>query len=186
MWKIRSNQKCCYDMKITFTPLKAGHLPLLFKWLQKPHVKIWWDPGVDLTPELLQEKYGSYPDGYYVEDGIKKPLRAFIVEVDHQPVAYTQLYDIRNYPGADSIPEVQLLASCTGLDIFIGDEAYVGKGFGTAILKEVLSQYVVPTHDACFVDPDKSNLKAIRAYEKAGFRILQEAGQTIWMLWTKK
>lgn len=173
-------------MDIIFNPLQADHLPLFFKWLQKPHVKVWWDPGVDLTPELLQEKYGSYPDGYYVEDGIQKPLRAFIVEIDHKPVAYTQLYDIRNYPGADNIPEVKILASCTGLDIFIGDEADVGKGFGTAILQEVLAQHVAPFHEACFVDPDKNNLQAIRAYEKAGFVILQESGETVWMMWKKK
>ncbi|MBP6985202.1 MAG: GNAT family N-acetyltransferase [Alphaproteobacteria bacterium] len=172
-------------MNITFKPLQTDHLPLLFKWLEKPHVQIWWDPGVDLTPELLQEKYGSYPDGYYVEDGIKKPLNAFIVEIDHHPVAYTQLYDIRNYPGAAKIPEVQLLANCTGLDIFLGDEAYVGKGYGTAILKEFLSRHVAPSHEACFVDPDKNNLQAIRAYEKAGFRTLQEAGKTVWMMWKK-
>lgn len=172
-------------MDISFKPLQTDDLPLLFKWLEKPHVQIWWDPGVDLTPELLQEKYGSYPDGYYVEDGIKKSLRAFIVEIDHQPVAYTQLYDIRNYPGADSIPELQLLASSTGLDIFIGNEAYVGKGYGTAILKEFLSQHVASSHEACFVDPDKNNLQAIRAYEKAGFRILQESGETVWMMWKK-
>lgn len=172
-------------MDVTFKPLQTDHLPLFFKWLEKSHVQIWWDPGVDLTPESLQEKYGSYPEGYYLEDGVKKPLRAFIVEVDHQPVAYTQLYDIRNYHGADNVSEVKLLLSCTGLDIFIGDEAYVCKGYGTAILKEFLSQHVAPFYDVCFVDPDKNNLQAIRAYEKAGFLILQEEGKTLWMMWKK-
>ncbi len=171
-------------MNITFKPFQKDHLPLLFKWLEKPHVKVWWDPDIDWTPELLQEKYGTHADGYYLEDGIKKPLRAFIVEVDHQPVAYVQLYDIHNYPGDNGIPEGELPDRSCGLDIFIGDEAFVGKGYGTAILKEFLSQHVAPSHEACFVDPDKNNRSAIRAYEKAGFRVLQEAGQTLWMVWT--
>lgn len=170
-------------MNISFTPLETDHLPLLFEWLQKSHVKIWWDPHVDWTPELLQEKFGSYPDGYYFEDGIKKPLRAFIVELDLQPIAYVQLYEVRNYPGADSIPEDQLPTNSVGLDIFIGEEAFLGKGYGTKILKAFLTQKVAPSQEACFVDPDKNNLKAIGAYEKAGFRTLQEAGKTLWMVW---
>lgn len=172
-------------MNISFKPLETKHMPLLFEWLQKPHVKVWWDPETDWTPELLQEKYGSYPDGYYFEDGIKKPLRAFIIEVDHQPVAYIQLYEIRSYPGADSIPKDCLPESSTGLDIFIGDETLVGKGYGTKILKEFVAQHIAPHHEACFVDPDRNNRSAIRAYEKAGFHVLQEDGKTLWMMWRR-
>ena len=174
-----------YEMDITFKPLQTDHLPLLFRWLEKPHVKVWWDPKIDWTPELLQEKYGSYSEGYYLENGIKKPLRAFIVEVDHEPVAYVHLYDVRDYSREAGIPEDKLHDRSTGLDLFIGDEAFVGKGYGTAILKEFLSQHVAPSHEACFVDPDKNNLQAIRVYEKAGFRALQAAGHTLWMVWTK-
>lgn len=172
-------------MDITFKPLKNDHLPLMFQWLQKPHVKIWWDPDLDWTPDLLQEKYGTHADGYYVENGIKKPLRAFVVEAKNEPVAYVQLYNVHNYPGADAIPKDELAPSSAGLDMFIGEEAFVGKGYGTAILKEFLAQHVAPSHEACFVDPDKKNLQAIRAYEKAGFRSLQEMGNTLWMVWTK-
>lgn len=168
-------------MTISFKPLKNDHLPLFFKWLEKPHVQVWWDPGVDLTPELLQEKYASYPDGYYVEDGIKKPLRAFIVEIDHQPVAYVQLYNVHNYPAANNIAEVMLLVNCAGLDIFIGDEAYVGKGFGTAILRQFLKEFVDPKFEACLVDPDKNNIQAIRTYEKVGFRAMKAHGNLILM-----
>ena len=172
-------------MDITFNPLQTDHLPLLFKWLEKPHVQIWWDPGVDLTPESLEEKYGSYPDGYYVEDGIKKPLRAFIVEVDHEPVAYVQLYNVQNYPGANNITELKFLVNCAGLDIFIGDEKHVSKGIGTAILRQFLIEFVDPKFEACLVDPDKNNIQAIRAYEKVGFRAMKPHGNLILMMRVK-
>lgn len=172
-------------MKITFSRLEANHLPLFYEWLQKPHVKTWWDPDMNWTPELLQEKYSSYAEGYYFENGIKKPLQAFMVDIDNKPAAYIQLYDIRNYPGAEGILEDDTRDACTGLDIFIGDETFLGKGYGTIILKTILSQHVSPQFDACYVDPDKQNLQAIRAYEKAGFRVLREAGQNFWMMWSK-
>ncbi len=172
-------------MDITFKPLQTDHLPLLFQWLEKPHVKAWWDPDVQWTMELIHEKFGTYVDGYNLEDGVKKPLQAFIVEIDHRPVAYIHLYNPRDYPREDGIPENELPDRSTGLDIFVGDEAFVGKGNGTSILKEFLTQHVAPSHEACFVDPDKNNLQAIRAYEKAGFQVLQEAGQTVWMMWKK-
>ncbi len=103
-------------MDITFKPLQTNHLPLLFLWLEKPHVKAWWDPDVQWTMELIQEKFGTYVDGYNLEDGVKKPLQAFIVEIDNEPVGYVHLYNLRDYSREDGIPEDELPDSCTGLD----------------------------------------------------------------------
>lgn len=30
-------------MNINFVPLADSHFPLLLKWLEMPHVKLWWD-----------------------------------------------------------------------------------------------------------------------------------------------
>ena len=51
-------------MKISFKPLSVTHFENLLKWLQQPHVKKWWYANVNYTLELIQEKYGSYVDGY--------------------------------------------------------------------------------------------------------------------------
>ena len=79
-------------MNITFTSLTESHFPLLLKWLETTHVKLWWDQDVKWTPELIQEKYGSYVKGYklapkrYCErsdtiQGNTKSLRAFIANL---------------------------------------------------------------------------------------------------------
>lgn len=80
-------------MKITFTPLAKPHFPLLLKWLEAPHVKAWWDTDVHYTPELIQEKYGSYVDGYKQIGSERKPIHAFIIYFDDAPIGYIQYYN---------------------------------------------------------------------------------------------
>jgi len=171
-------------MIITFQPLQEAHLPLLLKWLETPHVKAWWDQDVQWTPKLIKEKFGTYVQGYKVEEGLKKPMRAYIISIDDVPIGYIQLYNAHDFPREDNILLTDLPNSLAALDIFIGEEGYVGKGLGAKIMKQFLEEYVDPSYDACFVDPDTANIKAIRAYEKAGFKKVKtiKDGAVIWMV----
>lgn len=63
---------------VSFRPLRPAHFLLLFKWLQMPHVRVWWDSDVEWTPELVAEKYKDCAEGVW--DG--KPLRGFIMCMD--------------------------------------------------------------------------------------------------------
>ena len=65
-------------MKITFLPLTSSHFPLLLEWLKTDHVRKWWDQDVDWTPELISQKYISYIEGFKLENGIKRPIHAYI------------------------------------------------------------------------------------------------------------
>lgn len=174
------------SMTITFQPLQELHFPLLLKWLEKPHVKAWWDPEVRWTPELIKEKYESYVQGYKLEQGIKKPLQTYVIYVDDSPIGYIQLYNGHDFPREDSLDEFP--ASLASLDIFIGEEDFLGKELGSRIIKQFLSEYVDPYYNPCFVDPDTTNIKAIRAYEKAGFKKIKmvKEGTITWMMREKK
>src|SRR3990167_4443213 len=135
-------------MTITFQPLQESHFPLLLKWLKTPHVKAWWDPDVKWTLELIKEKFGSYVQGYKLEQGVKKPFQAYVICMDDVPMGYIQLYNAhdfpRNYPdGLEELP-----ASLAALDIFIGEEAFLGKGLGSRIMKQFLAEYVDPYYNA--------------------------------------
>jgi RimJ/RimL family protein N-acetyltransferase len=169
-------------MNITFMPLQKAHLLLLLDWLEKPHVKAWWDQDVTWTIELVAENYGSYVDGYKLENGIRKPLWAYIACVSNKPVGYIQLYNAHDYPRDDGLSLDHLPKSLGAIDIFIGEEAYVGKGYGSAILTQFMEEYVDPQFDACFVDPDLDNVQAIRAYENAGFEPISTTEKSLWML----
>ena len=56
------------------------------------------------------------------------------------------------------------------IDIFIGEQDYLGIGYGSRTLRQFLEELVDPNYEACFVDPDTVNTQAIRAYERAGFK----------------
>lgn len=79
-------------MSITFTPLTESHFPLLLKWLQTPHVKAWWDPDIQWTATLIQEKYMTYVKGYKLETAVAKQIKAYIICVDNTPIGYIQIY----------------------------------------------------------------------------------------------
>jgi aminoglycoside 6'-N-acetyltransferase len=169
-------------MTVTFSALTASHFPLLLQWLEAPHVKPWWHPDIRWTPERIKEKYDSYVQGYKFKQGIKKPIQAYIVYAEENPRVYVQVYNAHDSPREDSWDDFPI--SLASLDIFIGEEAFLGQGLGALILKQFLSEYVDPHYDACFLDPDTANIKAIRAYEKAGFKRIRtlKEGSITWML----
>lgn len=176
-----------YSMKntnISFIPLKEQHLPLLLEWLETPHVKAWWDQDVIWNVELIKEKFGSYVHGYKMVDGVKKPLHAFIICIDNKEIGYVQLYNAHDFACEDDIDLAELPSSLAAFDIFIGDPAYVGKGYGSQIMQQFLSEFVDPYYAACFVDPDTANFQAVRAYEKAGFNAIKTVndGKVTWMI----
>lgn len=169
-------------LMITFEALKEEHLPLLLKWLETPHVKAWWDQDVKWTAELIREKYGTYIEGYKIEEGIRKPMKAYIIKIDNLAIGYIQFYNAHDFNRSQ--PLIDLPESLAALDIFIGDNNFVNQGIGSAVLKKFLLEYVDPVFKACFVDPDRHNIAAIKAYEKAGFKQFKRCHETneIWML----
>lgn len=125
--------------------------------------------------------------GDKVEQGLKA-LQAYIVYGDDRPIGYIQLYNAHDFPRQDNAALVKLPDSLAALDIFIGEGAFLGKGLGSRIIKQFLSEYVDPHYGACFVDPDRANIRAIRAYEEAGFKKIKmiKKGTITWMTREKK
>lgn len=179
-------------MNITFVPLTEAHFPLLLKWLEAPHVKEWWDQDLTYTPKLLEEKYGSYVNGYKLIDGIKKPMHAYIICLNEYTsdtlrfgrktsIGYIQLYNAYDFPRDDKQIE-DLPESLGAFDIFIGEKEYWNKGIGSAAIKIFTDDYVLSKYRYAFVDPEYSNESAVRAYEKAGFVIMKRVGKVFWMV----
>ena len=57
-----------------------------------------------------------------------------------------------------------------GVDLSIGDGASLSKGYGSQALRAFVRLLREQGHDTIIIDPDPQNLRAVRAYEKAGFR----------------
>jgi aminoglycoside 6'-N-acetyltransferase len=138
---------------VTFERLQDSHFSLLLKWLEAPHVKAWWDQDVHWTLERIKEKYGDYGKGYKLEKGVQKPFQAYVIYGDARPLGYIQLYNAYDFSREDQIPLEGFPESLATIDIFIGEEDYVGKGLGSRIMNQFLKEYVDPYYDTCFVDP---------------------------------
>ena len=100
---------------------------------------------------------------------MRKPIHAFIIYVDDTPIGYIQYYNAYDFP-RDGYQLNNLPKSLAAIDMFIGHENYLGKGIGSKSLELFLDSHVFTEFDYAFVDPDSSNLSAIKTYENAGFK----------------
>lgn len=137
-----------------FRLAKRSDLPLLRKWLRTPEVVRWWgDP-------LEQEKLirGDLDDPRMVTR---------IVEFEKTPFAYVQDYDVSSWPQPQF---TGLPAKTRAIDAFIGEPLMSGLGHGSRFLKLLAETLRNGGTTLVVIDPDVNNLRARRAYERAGFR----------------
>lgn len=159
-------------MNITFKKLEEKDFPLLVNWLNEPHVKKWWDREIIWTKDLIKEKYLTYVHGYKLDNAVKKSINAFIIHADQQAIGYIQYYNAYDFERDDYVLR-GLPENLAAIDLYIGEPYFIGKGLASLIINKFLDQYVWPSFYACLVDPDMDNIRAIKAYEKAGFKIIK-------------
>lgn len=65
-------------------------------------------------------------------------------------------------------------AGLRAVDLWIGSEADLGKGFGTQMMRLALARcFADPQVSAVLIDPLASNTRAHRFYERLGFRFVE-------------
>jgi aminoglycoside 6'-N-acetyltransferase len=136
-----------------FRPMTTDDLPLIKRWLVTPHVAEWWhDPAEQF--ELVSGDLG-HPD-----------MAQFIVAAADRPFASLQCYNLSAWnTGFGSQP-----AGTRGLDQFIGEADMLERGHGSAFIRAFTEQLLANGTPRVVIDPAPDNARAIRAYEKAGFR----------------
>jgi len=171
-------------MSITFDPLNETYFPLLMLWLESPHVKKWWDQDVTYTLELVREKFGKRIYNTPISNNLNKKTYAYIICMGKKEIGYIQVYNARDFAEENGCNLGTLAGSVCGIDLFIGDQDFLGKGIGARILNEFEKQIIVPHFDCCLIDPCRDNKRAIKAFEKAGFKefLYVEKSNALWML----
>ncbi|WP_292271561.1 GNAT family N-acetyltransferase [Mesorhizobium sp.] len=148
--QIMVEQEDSYD----FRPVTQKDLPMIARWLAESHIAEWWgDPEKEIAE--IREHIGSVS------------VEPLIVELGGKPIAYLQSYDPHledNHPYADQ-PFGTL-----GIDLSIGPPDLVGIGHGSAIVRQFVAELFEEGAPRVVIDPHPGNGRAIRAYEKAGFR----------------
>jgi len=132
-------------------------------------VRRWWndDPEERDYPEGTLAEWRSAIRG---ED----PTDMYMINMDGRPIGVMQSYRVDSYP--DYVAQLGTLpAPAFSLDVFIGEPDVIGKGHGVGLIRAFLplafDRYGV---DYCVIGPSRSNVSAIRSYEKAGFRYLKD------------
>jgi aminoglycoside 6'-N-acetyltransferase len=134
--------------------MSAADLPLVERWLTMPHVVQWWPAGVKQL-----ERVRSHLDDPAID--------LFIVTADDRPIGYLQSY----LPGAEADhPFRDQPAGTRGIDQLIGEPDMIERGHGSALTRAFVAQLFAAGVPRVITDPDPSNRRAVRAYEKAGFK----------------
>jgi aminoglycoside 6'-N-acetyltransferase len=135
-----------------FRAMSTADLSLVRRWLGTPEVvRRWGDP--DEQYELLSGDL-DHPD-----------MDQFIVSLDGHDFAYIQTYALSTWnQGFGAQP-----AKTRGIDQFIGEPDMIGCRHGSNFIRSFVDELLQREIPRVVTDPDPTNVRAVRAYERAGF-----------------
>jgi aminoglycoside 6'-N-acetyltransferase len=130
---------------------------VLRHWAQQPHVVAaisdddWaWEVELHRAPEWREQ---------------------WIAEVEGRPIGFLQIVDPAR---EDSHYWGEVPGNLRAIDIWIGEEGDLGKGYGTRMMHLALARcFAVPDVVAILIDPLVSTTRAHRFYERLGFRFVE-------------
>jgi aminoglycoside 6'-N-acetyltransferase len=142
---------------ISLRPATIDDLALLRLWDQQPHViaaktdEDWgWEAELARSPEWRKQ---------------------LIAELDGRPIGFVQIID-------PALEDSQYWGDVPGglraIDIWIGEEAELGKGHGSEMMRVAIAHcFQDPAVSAVIIDPLASNVRAHRFYERLGFQFVE-------------
>jgi aminoglycoside 6'-N-acetyltransferase len=139
-------------------PATLADLELLRHWDEQPHV-IESDPNDNWQWET---ELARSPDW----------REQLVAEVDGRAVGFVQIIDPAR---EESHYWGNVSANLRAVDIWIGEAADLGRGYGTEIMRRVLARcFADPRVTSILIDPLASNVRSHRFYERLGFRFLEQ------------
>lgn len=151
--------------KFMFKHVSSDHFEMVKSWLHKEHVKpYYYGEGLANTLKNLElsaqgiKHNGLYGFEHWVAFYDGKPFGFLMTSVIEGPKDEKDPYNKWFSEDYETIT----------LDLLIGDEKYLGKGFAAPMIKAFINGKF-PGVGKVLIDPEVSNEKAIHVYEKAGF-----------------
>ena len=161
--------------QIHFEKANVKHQDIIFKWLAEPHMQEFWDNSQEHKDDILIFINGrKQPSNYF--NGI---FTYWIGHTNKNPYCLLLTAEVLTDSDMPAIWRKHL--SKTGktysIDFGIGNTQFLGKGLASLTLTafaEFFQTNVDTSVDTFFIDPDKSNPRAIHVYAKAGFEMMGE------------
>ena len=133
--------------KIVLRKVIDKDIPLLTTWLNKEYILKWYHNPDDWLVEI-NERHGAY-----------SWLHHFIVMDENTPIGFCQYYDCFDADSLEDWYSVSLPNDTFSIDYLIGNEAYLGKGYGKAIVKLLTDiRREKELGKQIIVQPDKENM----------------------------
>lgn len=152
------------DATYHFRPAAMADLAMLLQWRASPEVLPWW--GAWEAPEAELAAHLAEP-----------AMALWIVEHCGRPFAFAQDYACHAW---DPHPFSYLPPASRGVDLYIGEPDMLGRGHGSALLRLHCERLFAAGIPAIGTDPHPDNVRARRAYEKAGFLTVSGPVETRW------
>ncbi len=137
----------------SFRKLTEADLPLMRRWLETPHVKVWW-PDVKKQLTLMQQDMNSSEIDMWVVCLINHPF-AYMHDHDAQAFGMPQYADLP--PGA------RIMAT------FVGDNNFMGQGHSAGYINARVCDMRMK-YPMIAVGPNTTDTRTISIYAQAGFR----------------
>jgi aminoglycoside 6'-N-acetyltransferase len=143
---------------ITLRSATIDDLELVKYWDKKQHI-IDCDPDDEWNWEIELNRQPEWRE-------------QLVAEYNGEPIGFLQIIDPfleeTHYWG-------NIEPNKRAIDIWIGEEKNLNKGYGTVMMKLAIQQcFQNPLIDEILIDPLKSNIKAHRFYERLGFEFVEE------------
>jgi aminoglycoside 6'-N-acetyltransferase len=144
-------------MMINLRPATPADLDLLRDWDEQPHIvesdsnDDWgWEIELARTPDWREQ---------------------LIAEIDDRPIGFIQIIDPAQ---EDSHYWGDIAPNLRAIDIWIGEAADLGKGYGTQMMQLAIARcFADPFVTAILIDPLANNTRAHRFYERFGFQYVE-------------
>jgi aminoglycoside 6'-N-acetyltransferase len=145
------------EVMMHLRPATSADLELLRYWDEQPHV-IASDPNDDWGWEVELERTPDWRE-------------QLIAEIGGSPIGFIQIIDPAR---EDSHYWGDVPDNLRAIDIWIGEKANLGKGYGTQMMQLALTRcFANVMVTAVLIDPLASNTRAHRFYERLGFQFVE-------------
>jgi len=136
----------------TFRPLNEADLPLMRRWLDTAHVKVWW-PDAEKQIALMETMMNDPEINMQVVSLIDHPF-AYIHDHDAHASGLAQYADL---PHGSRV-----------MATFVGEHEFMGQGHSVGYI-EAHTRALCVNHPMVAVGPGTTDTRTISIYRQAGF-----------------
>jgi aminoglycoside 6'-N-acetyltransferase len=143
---------------INLRPATTDDLELLRYWDKQPHI-IASDPNDDWGWEVELRRTPDWRE-------------QLIAQIGERPIGFIQIIDPAR---EDSHYWGDVAKNLRAIDIWIGEEADLGKGYGTKMMQMAIKRcFADSAVTAILIDPLANNTRAHQFYQRLGFKFVEQ------------